>query len=115
VAVPGRSPSSHNPTPRGSRPGYWSNEAPQGFLGRLALGQFAPVVGLAGAGSADLDHGHHVQGVVQLAVSGPGQAVADDLAGGGLQRRGAGVGLAHAIVLPTQGLRQPGAADEAQE
>jgi hypothetical protein len=44
-------------------------QAPQGFLGGLALGQLAPVIGLAGAGSADLDHGHHVQGVVQPAVA----------------------------------------------
>ena len=43
-------------------------QAPQGFLGRLALGQLALVVGLPAAGSADLDHGHHVQGMVELAV-----------------------------------------------
>jgi hypothetical protein len=37
-------------------------------------------------------HRHHVQGVVQLAVTGSGQPVADDLAAGGRQRGGAGVG-----------------------
>jgi hypothetical protein len=42
-------------------------------------------------GPADLDHGHHVQGVVELAVPGPRQPVADDLAAGGLQGGGAGV------------------------
>jgi hypothetical protein len=60
-------------------------QAAQGFLGGLALGQLALVVGLAGAGSADLDHGHHVQRVIQLAVPGPRQPVADDLAARGLQ------------------------------
>ena len=67
-------------------------QAPQGLLGRLALGQLAPVVDLPGAGPADLHHRHHVQGVIQHAVPGPGQPVADDLAAGGFQRRGAGVG-----------------------
>jgi hypothetical protein len=66
-------------------------QAPQRFLGGLALGQLAPVVDLAGAGPADLDHGHHVQGVIQLAVPGPRQPVADDLAAGGLQRGSAGM------------------------
>jgi hypothetical protein len=41
---------------------------------------------------SDLDHGHHVQGVIELAVTGPGQPMADDLAAGGLQGGGAGVG-----------------------
>jgi hypothetical protein len=40
----------------------------QRFLGRLALGQLSPVVDLAGAGHSDLDHGHHVEGVIELAV-----------------------------------------------
>ncbi len=67
-------------------------QAPQRFLDRLVLGQLAPVVGLPGAGTADLHDRHHVQGVVQLAVTGPRQPVADDLAAGGLQGGGAGVG-----------------------
>ena len=46
-------------------------QTPQGFLGRLALGQLAPVVGLLRAGPADLDHGHHVEGMVEPAVSRP--------------------------------------------
>jgi hypothetical protein len=33
-----------------------------------------------------------VQAVVELAVAGAGESVADDLAGGGLDRGGAGVG-----------------------
>jgi hypothetical protein len=41
---------------------------------------------------ADLHDRHQVQRVVELAVTGPEQPVADDLAAGGLQRRGAGVG-----------------------
>ena len=40
-------------------------QAPQGFLGGLALGQLALLVGLPGAGPADLDHGHQ-----QLAAAG---------------------------------------------
>jgi hypothetical protein len=47
VAVPGRSPSSHNPTPRGSWPGYSSNEAPPDIADALALG---PPAGSVGAG-----------------------------------------------------------------
>ena len=54
-------------------------QAPQGFFGGLALGQLALVVGPPGAGPADLHYGHHGQGVMQLAVPGPGQPVADDL------------------------------------
>ena len=41
---------------------------------------------------ADLHHRHHVERVVQLAVPGPRQPVADQLAAGGLQRGRAGVG-----------------------
>ncbi|HEX8934656.1 MAG TPA: hypothetical protein VF788_10800, partial [Pseudonocardiaceae bacterium] len=33
-----------------------------------------------------------VQAMVELAIPGAGEAVADDVAGGGLDRRGAGVG-----------------------
>jgi hypothetical protein len=51
VAVPGRSPSSHDPTPHGSWPRYSSNEAPTNLPGGLAIGQFAPVIGLPGAGA----------------------------------------------------------------
>jgi hypothetical protein len=41
---------------------------------------------------ADLHHRHHVQGVVEPAVTSPRQPMANHLAAGGLQRRGAGVG-----------------------
>jgi hypothetical protein len=41
---------------------------------------------------ADLHDRGQVQGVVEPAVAGPGQPVADDLAAGGLDRSGAGVG-----------------------
>jgi hypothetical protein len=67
-------------------------QAPQRFFGGLALGQLALVIGLPSTRPADLDHRHHVQGVIQLAVPGPRQPVADDLAAGGLQWGGAGVG-----------------------
>ena len=65
-------------------------EAPQRFLGGLALGPLPLVVEAAGrARVADLGDRHHVQGVVDPPVPGPGQPVADLLAGGGVDRGGA--------------------------
>ena len=58
----------------------------------LAGGELAPVVGPAGGVEADLVDGGDVDDVVGLAVAGPGEAVADLLAGGGVQGRGAGPG-----------------------
>jgi hypothetical protein len=58
----------------------------------LALGSFPQVVGTAGAIVLDLADGHGVQTTVELAISSPGESVADDVTGGHLDRRGAGVG-----------------------
>ena len=44
-------------------------EAATGLLGGLGLVEFAPVVGLAGAGIADLADGDEMQGGVELAVA----------------------------------------------
>ena len=65
-------------------------EAAERFLGGLALGALALVVAAAvGPGVADLGDGHHVQRVVDPAVPGAGQAVADLVAGGRVDRGGA--------------------------
>jgi hypothetical protein len=45
--------------------------AAQRLLGRLAFGQLALVVGLPSGRVADLHDCHQVQGVVELAVTGP--------------------------------------------
>jgi hypothetical protein len=67
-------------------------EAAHGFVGRLAGGDFPVVVGTSLCGVAQLDHGHHVKNPVDLAVPAPGQAVTDVVAGGGVNRGGAGPG-----------------------
>jgi hypothetical protein len=46
-------------------------QAAQRLLGRLAFGQLALVVGLPSGRVADLHDCHQVQGVVELAVTGP--------------------------------------------
>lgn len=53
--------------------GQVSFEAAAGFLGGLGLVEFASVVGLAGAGIADLADGDEMQGTVELAVAAPVQ------------------------------------------
>jgi len=53
---------------------------------------FAQIVVPAGAVVPDLGQGHGVQAAVELAVPGPGESVAHDVAGGDLDRRCAGVG-----------------------
>ena len=60
--------------------------------GVLPGGELAPVVGPAGRIEADLVDGGDVDDVVGLAVAGAREAVADLLAGGGVQRRGPGPG-----------------------
>ncbi len=67
-----------------------SFEGAHRFHGCLAGGGFAVVAGAAfTVAVAELDDGHDVQHPVDLAVAGPGQAVADLVAGGGAGRRGA--------------------------
>jgi hypothetical protein len=56
-------------------------QAPAGLLRGLGLSEFASVVGLPGAGVADLADGDQVQGGVELAVAAPGSA------DGGARRR----------------------------
>jgi hypothetical protein len=58
----------------------------------LPAARFLLVVRPSGCVAGDLGDRHSVQTAVELAVSGPGQAVASDLPGGGLDRCGAGVG-----------------------
>ena len=48
--------------------GEMSFQAPTGLLRGLGLAEFAPVVGLPGAGVADLADRDQVQGGVELAV-----------------------------------------------
>ena len=71
----------------------------------LAGGAFALVVAAAGTVVADLGQGHDVQGVVELAVTGAGEPVAHDVAGGHLDRRHAAEG--------GEGCRLPEPADRA--
>jgi hypothetical protein len=59
-------------------------EAPPGFLGGLGFSEFAPVVGLPGAGVADLADRDQMQGGVELAVTASVQPMAADIAAGGL-------------------------------
>ena len=72
--------------------GQPSFQAAQGFFVALPAGSFALVVGPAGSVVADLGDGHGVQAAVELPVSGAGEPVADDVAGGDLDRCGSGVG-----------------------
>src|SRR5947209_9270405 len=66
-------------------------EAAHGFFVALAFGSFALVVVTPGALAADLAERHGVQGGVELAVPGPGEPVAYDIAGGDFDRSSAGV------------------------
>jgi hypothetical protein len=52
-------------------------ECASSLLGSLGVGQFALVVGLAGARVADLADRDDVQGGVELAVAGPIEGVRD--------------------------------------
>jgi hypothetical protein len=72
--------------------GEASFEAAQCFSVALAGGSFSSVVRSSGCVAGDLGDRHGVQTVVELAVSGAGQAVVSDIPGGGLDRGGAGVG-----------------------
>ncbi|HEY2305091.1 MAG TPA: hypothetical protein VGI05_04345 [Streptosporangiaceae bacterium] len=65
-------------------------EAPQRFFRGLALAAFLLVIQAARGGwVADLGDCHHVQCVVDPPVPGAGQAVADLVSGGDIDRRGA--------------------------
>lgn len=64
----------------------------QRFSMAFAGGAFALVIGPAGSVVAELSNGHDMQAMVELAISRAGKPVADDIAGGGLDRGGAGVG-----------------------
>jgi hypothetical protein len=63
-----------------------------GLPGGFSGGAFALVVATAGGIVADLGDGHDVQAGIELAVSGAGEPVAHDVAGGHLDQGGAGVG-----------------------
>ena len=67
-------------------------QRPHGLLAALALGLAAQVVRPPRRVVAHLGHGHHVQRPVDLAVSSAGQPVADVVAGGRIDGRGAGPG-----------------------
>src|ERR1700757_2916643 len=68
-------------------------------MGVLPSATFAVVVGPAlTVAVAELGHGHDVQHPVDLAVARPGQPVADLVAGGGVDRRGAVPGREVALV-----------------
>ena len=56
--------------------GQAAAQAAHRFHGSLAGGELAPVVGPAGGVIAELDEGGHVEHVVEAAVPGPGQPVA---------------------------------------
>ena len=84
VAVPGRSPSSHDPAPARAATEYSSNEAAQDLLLGLALGG-TPGQVVAGGLVPAQPHDHDpVQRRVGLAVTAAIEPVADGLAGGGL-------------------------------
>jgi hypothetical protein len=72
--------------------GEASFEAAQRFSVTLSGGSLSSVVvpprGIAG----DLGDGHGVQAAVELTIAGAGEAMASDIAGGGCDRCGAGVG-----------------------
>ena len=65
-------------------------EAAEGFFRGLALAPLALVIQAArGGGAADLGDRHHVPRMAGPPVPRPGEAVADLVAGGGADRRGA--------------------------
>ena len=72
--------------------GEASFEAAQCFSVALAGGSLSSVVGPSGGVAGDLGDRHGVQTTVELAVSGAGEAMAGDVAGGCRDRGGAGVG-----------------------
>src|SRR5215468_10920527 len=59
-------------------------QAAQGLVGGLPGGDFSVVAGAALGGVAQLDHGHHVQCLVDLAVPAAGEPVPDVVTGGGV-------------------------------
>ena len=67
-------------------------ETPQRFSTAFTGGAFALVVGPAAGVVAERGDGHDVQAMVELAIAGAGEPVADDIAGGGLDGGGAAVG-----------------------
>lgn len=69
--------------------GQLSLQASQCFPVAFPSGAFALVVGAAGGVMADLGDSHDVQTAVELAVSGAGQPVADDITRGHLDGRAA--------------------------
>jgi len=69
--------------------GQPSFQRAHGFVGGLAVGLLPVEVGPSFGGVAQLDGGHDVQGAVDLPVPGLGQALADLVAGGGVDRCGA--------------------------
>ena len=71
--------------------GQTSFQTTDRFFAALGLRSFPQVVGPALGVLADLYQGHDVQAVVELAIAGPGETVAHDVAGGHLDRCGAGV------------------------
>jgi hypothetical protein len=89
VVVAGLFVAEHDPPDVVGDPAF---EAAHGFPGGLALGEFAPEVVVAGAArGANLDQGDDVQRVVELAVTGAGQAVPGALSAGDLDRGRSGV------------------------
>ena len=72
--------------------GQSSFQAAQRAFLTFACGEFLGVVGTPAGVVTLVAQRDDVQGVVELAVAGPGQPVSFDLAGGHLDRGGAGVG-----------------------
>jgi hypothetical protein len=72
--------------------GESSFEAAQSFSVALSVGAFSAVVGPPRGITGDLDDSHGVQAAVELAVTGTGEAMAGDIARGGCDGCGSGVG-----------------------
>ena len=62
------------------------------LLDGFCRGAFALVVGPTASVVTGLGNGHDVQAMIELAIAGARQPVADDVTGGGLDRGGTGVG-----------------------
>ncbi len=67
-------------------------KAAHGLVESLPGSDFAVVAGAARGGVAQLNHGHHVQGLAGLAVPAAGEPVPDVVAGGGIDGGGPGPG-----------------------
>jgi hypothetical protein len=72
--------------------GQSSFQTPHGFFVALARRAFASIVAAAFGVVADLTQRHHVQGMVELTIPSAGKPVPFHVAGGHLNRRGAGIG-----------------------